>query len=1024
MRIKVNIPIYCFAIIFIVNLLFASNTSAQTDSILGSPIEDLLTTDTNLTTPINTSTPIDSTKTGLDGSETDKLLTGYNKKNIELKTGEIISNVLKVYNNTNETQKFTLDLIHPGSWQNLAASNVPYEVKSRDTLFIPIILVPNKLINGNTEVIINAFLIDLDNQQIANNYFTLHTKKKISWDVSVEPSNIFYFKNDETQKDFEYRIENTGNYKQDIFVSYKTLRGDLMLADSNDVIIKNPNYTISLESRADTTLKYRASILTNRERNYRKISINSYVPNTNYYYKKYSLYINSAEPKSLDKGAFKKGNKVDFVKLPNQTKVEEYGYPHLPLIVEATAQNLLDVNSFMSVNLRGFKQLNKKASLSYFAQLNYNRNYYTNNFLTNSPWYVGYFDDRKSIEVGQISGNVIGINGFGKGIKGSYSYLEKHKTGGFYVKSPGFFGPVRTESYGLFHTYTHNEYFNITGKFGRQTAYASNRSINSFSLLPNFNIQRKHFFSLLGAMTVRQDYNINTPSDPFYGYLVGGNYSSQFFQKKLKFNIGSRYNDRNFSTGAFKRLSINQRTGYHINEKWDSYLSTNYQNIQTYNTITTLPGYKQEMLFNNLIFTTRTERGSYQPGVYYDYRDYLSSRIHARGVSFRYSTFNFLQNFLVSAFVKTGYTVPIDFEDRKNYYTFEFSSLMRYRVWNFTSRYNYGALSTTAFNTQAYRGITPQMVRLSLQNQHQFKNKHLVLESNVIYNYGNVFSNHSIGFFPEIFYFTNNGWRFSLRGNYTFNTSNYGSIYSTDTLVIANFDENHERNFLQNFTVGATVKKEFGIPIPFIKKTAASIDFISFYDINGNGIQEKDEPTIENVVIRMGPKEVITNNKGQAEIKNIPKDTYPYFVKALDELQGWFPDVKDSLMVIADNKQYIPFVRGVKVYGDVVLDRQKIAVADTSKPFDLSKIKITATNGKTYNTLTDVKGKFEFYMPNGEYIITMDESILGNKYKLSRNNIPLTLKNTQDGVYVSFYVVENRKKVVVKEFGTPTGDGN
>lgn len=1023
MRIKVNIPIYCFAIIFIVNLLFVSNTSAQTDSILGSPIEDLLTTDTNLTTPINTSTPIDSTKTGLDGSETDKLLTGYNKKSIELKTGEIISNVLKVYNNTNEVQKFTLDLIHPGSWQNLATSNVPYEVKSRDTLFIPIILVPNKLINGNTEVIINAFLIDLDNQQIANNYFTLHTKKKISWNVSVEPSNIFYFKNDETQKDFEYRIENTGNYKQDIFVSYKTLRGDLMLADSNDVIIKNPNYTINLESRADTTLKYRASILTNRERNYRKISINSYVPNTNYYYKKYSLYINSAEPKSLDKGAFKKGNKVDFVKLPNQTKVEEYGYPHLPLIVEATAQNLLDVNSFMSVNLRGFKQLNKKASLSYFAQLNYNRNYYTNNFLTNSPWYVGYFDDRKTVEVGQISGNVIGINGFGKGIKGSYSYLEKHKTGGFYVKSPGFFGPVRTESYGLFHTYTHNEYFNITGKFGRQTAYASNRSINSFSLLPNFNIQRKHFFSLLGAMTVRQDYNINTPSDPFYGYLVGGNYSSQFFQKKMKFNIGSRYNDRNFSTGAFKRLSINQRTGYQINEKWDSYLSTNYQNIQTYNTITTLPGYRQEMLFNNLIFTTRTERGSYQPGVYYDYRDYLSSRIHARGVSFRYSTFNFLQNFLVSAFVKTGYTVPIDFEDRKNYYTFEFSSLMRYRVWNFTTRYNYGALSTTAFNTQAYRGITPQMVRLSLQNQHQFKNKHLVLESNVIYNYGNVFSNHSIGFFPEIFYFTNNGWRFSLRGNYTFNTSNYGSIYSTDTLVIANFDEN-ERKFLQNFTVGATVKKEFGIPIPFIKKTAASIDFISFYDINGNGIQEKDEPTIENVVIRMGAKEVITNIKGQAEIKNIPKDTYPYFVKALDELQGWFPDVKDSLMVIADNKQYIPFVRGVKVYGDVVLDRQKIAVADTSKPFDLSKIKITATNGKTYNTLTDVKGKFEFYMPNGEYIITMDESILGNKYKLSRNNIPLTLKNTQDGVYVSFYVVENRKKVVVKEFGTPTGDGN
>jgi hypothetical protein len=78
---------------------------------------------------------------------------------------------------------------------------------------------------------------------------------------------------------------------------------------------------------------------------------------------------------------------------------------------------------------------------------------------------------------------------------------------------------------------------------------------------------------------------------------------------------------------------------------------------------------------------------------------------------------------------------------------------------------------------------------------------------------------------------------------------------------------------------------------------------------------------------------------------------------------------------------------------------------------------VTATNGKTYNTLTDINGRYEFYMPNGDYVITMDEGILGAKYKLTRNNIPITLKSSQDGVYVSFYIVENRKKVVIKEFG-------
>ncbi len=1010
-------------------ILSFSSISAQNDSILGSPLEDLLSTDSTLTqvdTTISNTTPQinqDST-TALQGSENDKILTGFNYAEIELKQGEIISNVLKVYNNSNENIKFTLDVLSPGSWTQLTGNDSQYEVLVGDTLFIPIILVPTKLMNGNTEIIINTFIMGEDNQQIGNNFFTLKTKKSISWNVNFEPSNRFYFKNGETTKKFNYSIENTGNYKQDIFVSYKTLKGDIMLTDTNDIMLKEPNFTLSLEPNEDTTLTYKTSIITDKERNYRKISINSYLPNTSLEYKKYSMYINSSEPKSIQEGAFKKGNKVDFIKLPNQAKVDNYSYPYLPLIVEATAQNLLDVNSFMSLNMRGFKQLNEKASLSYFAQLNYSRNYYTNNYLTNSPWYVGYFDDKKTIEVGQLSGNIIGITGYGKGVRATYSYLEKHKTGIFYVKSPGIFGPVRNESYGLFHTYRHNDYFNITGKFGRQTNYIGNKNINSFSLLPNFNIQRRHFFSFIGALTRREDDNINAQVAPYVGYLVGGNYSSQFIDKKLKVNFGGRYNDKNFSTGAYKRLSFNHRSSYKLNSLWDVYLANRYQNVHTYNTYTNTLFYKQELLTNNLVFSTKTDRGAYQPGVFYDYRDFLNSRLHMRGLSFRYSTFNFLHNFLGSAFFRAGYSLPVDVieQDYKNYFTFQFSSLLRYRVWSFTTRYNYGAFSVSSLQTQLYRGVTPQWVRLSLQNQHQFKNKHLVLQSSVIYNYGNVYKNHSIGLFPELFYFTNSGWRFSLRGNYSFNSSNYGSVYTSDTLIVANLEE-PERTTNQNFTLGATVRKEFGIPIPFVKKVSASVDFVSFYDINGNGEKDKDEPSIENVVIRMGAKEVITNNEGKAALKNIPVENYDFRVFALDELTGWFPDVKDSLFVVSNTTQYIPFVRGVKVYGDVVIDRQKIAVADTSKPFDLSRIKITATNGKTYNTLTDINGRFEFYMPNGEYIITMDENILGSKYTLTRNNIPLTLKNTQDGVYVSFYIIEKRKKVIIKEFGNSNNDG-
>ena len=83
----------------------------------------------------------------------------------------------------------------------------------------------------------------------------------------------------------------------------------------------------------------------------------------------------------------------------------------------------------------------------------------------------------------------------------------------------------------------------------------------------------------------------------------------------------------------------------------------------------------------------------------------------------------------------------------------------------------------------------------------------------------------------------------------------------------------------------------------------------------------------------------------------------------------------------------------------------------------MSRIKISATRGeKIYSSLTNNAGRFEFYLPFGDYIITMDEAVLNNRLRVTRNNIPLQLKNTQDGVYVSFYIIEKRRKVIFTDF--------
>ncbi|MFT6165426.1 MAG: hypothetical protein ACJAV5_000325 [Vicingaceae bacterium] len=964
-------------------------------------------------------TIISNNETFISGLD-NKILTKFNKSNIEIEGGDIISNILKVFNTTNDTLRFTIEFLKPGDWESIDFDE-DYILAPQDTLFTPIIIIPSKLINSNTEVVINAFILDEDKRQIGSNYFTIKTIKRISWDINVEPSATYYFKNDETSKRFNLNVLNTGNGKQDIFVSYNTINNDLILKDTNGNIVKDPNFTIGIESGEDTTLTYSASIISGRIRNYRKISSNNYIPNSTSTHKRYNMFINSSEPKTAGESAFRKGNKVSFVKLPNQIKAEPFSYASAPLVVEANVQNVLDDNVFMALNLRGFKQLNKTASLSYFAQLNYSNNFYSNQYLQNSPWYIGYFDHNKTFEVGQISSNMIGISAVGKGLKASYALNESNRTSVFYLRSPDLSGSMDNQSFGISHQYSINRYFRFTGSIGRQLDYRRNRQINSFSLKSRVSLFKNHFVNLLAAGTTRDEAS-PTAQSPSLGVLFGVNYSSSFLEKRLKVNLSGRYNDRGFSYGSLERQSFNHRSNYYISENWDVYLANNYQKISSFDTRTNALFFRQNLFTNTLIFSTPTEKGSIQPGVFYDYRNTFFTRLDYRGVSLRYSSFDFQNNFLGSVSVRAGYTQPTaEGVSNKEYFTLQFNSILRYRVWSFTGRYNYGIFSVSSVQNQSNTGITPQTLRLSLQNQYQLKNRHFILESNVIYNYENTISNHTVGLFPEIFYYTNSGWRFSTRLNYTFGTRKFQFPSNSDTLGIRNFDE-PDRSYTNDLNIGVSIRKEFGVPIPFVKKNSANIKFISFYDLNGNGLREDIEPEIEDVVIRLKNIEVMTNAEGVASINNIRLGKHQFSVFSLNDLKTWFPNIEDSLFIVVKGTYYVPFTRGIKVYGDVVLDRQQLAVADTSRLFDLSRIKITAvnqSNNRVYETLTNVKGRFEFYMPNGEYIISMDSKVLTNRYSLTRNDLPVKLTQNQTGTYVSFFIVEKRKKVKVKTFESP-----
>jgi len=941
--------------------------------------------------------------------------TKFSKPTEELKKGQIISNVLKIINHADIPLNFSVDAIFPGGWKRIGSKNKIHIAKPKDTVFVPIIILPTKLINGNTEIIVNTFIIDEDGQQIGNNFFTLTTTKKVAWSIDIKNNTNFYFKNDENTKDFNFSINNNGNYNQDIFVSYTIPRKDLILTDTLLKPLIEPNKTFTLLPGEQKEIKHKIIAKSINERNENRISINNYLPLTNTQRIARTLIVNTSEPK-IRKTDLQRKTKINFIKLPNEIEVNSFGYPNLPLIVDLTAQNILDNRSFLSLNLQGFKQLNPEASLVYFTQLNYSNSFFTNNVFKNAPWYVGYFDDKKSIEIGQVNGDLIGASSSGKGIKLGYQFNEKHSAGGFYVNSNGFFSSENSIiSYGGWYKFKYNESIRLRASAGRSSNNFTERVNNSIILQPSVNFLNSHSISFISGFNNLQ-FKVNDISQSTNGYLIGTNYSSIAFKKKLRSNINVRYNDKYFSNGSSERINISQRFNYQLSKDWIAIATNNYQKSNIFNRNTDTFLYTQENFFSNVSFSKKTLKGSYQPGVFFEYRNFPNNSFVLRGLNFRYSLYNFEKNLLSSIFTRAGYAKPKDIIDSEEYFSLEMSGLFRYQTWSLTGRYNLGTFSSISSQQNQNNFSTPQSLRLSIQNQYLFPSRQFVLESNLIYSYNNIFKNHSLGIFPQLFYFSDSGWRFGLSANYMFTSSDFSSVYDTTDIGQNQNQASIGPTVNSNLNLNFSLRKEFGVPIPFTNKTAASAKFVSFLDINGNNIKDKDEVSIQNVVVKLNKHEVITNFDGEASIKNVQQGKYKLEILPLEELNGWFSNTKDSIFINEDGINYIPFVRGIKVYGDIIIDRQKIAVTDDKK-LDLSRIKISAIKGdKIYNTLTNKNGRFEFYLPFGSYTVTMDEVILNDRFRVTRNNLPIKLRNEQDGVYVSFYIIEKRRKVIFKDF--------
>jgi hypothetical protein len=948
------------------------------------------------------------------------------QKEVVIVKGQIISNVLRIKNSSEQPISLYANLNFPSNWKTLFNSDKLYTIPAMDSIFIPVRIIPAYMMFGNTKYYINVFIEDENRSQIAMDYFFGSTKKISQWELKVNPDTRIYFKNNENTAAFDIKVLNTGNENQDLMLTMAKSRYSLIVMDSTGKAVTDFKHDFSLDPKKDTTFNYTVKYVEG-ERNFKNIDIENYNPAYYNEEKQYSLYFHSEEPRRFNHSNISRNAKVDFVNLVNDNKVNPFGSDVLPLSAYLRVSNLLEDVVFSSLHLRGQKYFNNGGTLLYNTSLYFSsqENFYGDNYVKNIPWYIGYFDDKKSIQAGYVNGGAIGVQSSGKGIKGEIKFLPDNWAGGYYIRSPYFFEEARLESYGFHHRIELDNFSNLT-QYSHSHHKSADMITDVISVSPKFRLKRKHTINFTGALSNRYSYIDPSNTNSRQGYLAGAGYSSYFFQNKWKLNIRGSYTSKGFGAYGFERWFVNHHSSFTIRKDFELMIVNNYNQYkydpQHYNYIT---GYDNNyFFFNSLNLYSSKYFRSVTPGIFYDIRNNLGYNFHSRGFNLSYSKYNINENLQFSLINTIGFSRIINQPVSDEHFMYKLNTMIRYHNWGFIGFYNYGPTTPAMIYMKIQNNIMPQNLRVSLSHQYMFGNRHLVLQSMLSYMFTNIYNHHSINYSPELFYFTNSGWRFSINPVYTLYSSKFTANYVNLPDYIADQDYDFQRYTHDNFTVSIGVKKDFGIPIPTTFNEFSNIGFTTFYDVNGNKVQDENEPGIENIHIRVGNWSMITSTTGKANLKNANHGSYEFAVNSLVDLKGWFPLVSDSLPVYLDEDVNIPFVKGAKIYGSVFIDQEKI-VSSEEKKTDISGIKISATNGKTFNTLTGADGSFEFYLPFGEYIISLDETILNGRYYIMKNNYKINLDGQVENMYISFNIYEKKRKVRVKKFdGTETEGEN
>lgn len=971
----------------------------------------------------------------------------FSDSTIVLKKGEIISNLLCIKNNTDLTKEFYLELSKPSTWNVITNTNKLFTLNPNDSVFIPIRIHPKfSSMKGGTFYSINLFILNTEGRNLGSTRFFVSKPKVSKLILDVLPRSRIYFLNNEQTTNVTLNIKNLGDESQNLNLSWKVIGSGLSVSyDSNNLNRSFIDFSIKEDQDSNFTF---VSTLMVPDLNFKRVDLETYNANQIFESRKYNIRFSAVETsnasirngtkKTSNAELRKLGNSIDVVKLSNIHYMNPFGSAVVPIIWNSNLFNLVGIQPMLQNTFRTNFILPNQASVNGIFQHFFSFYSPSDQTFNNISGIVSYMSRPLDVLLGGPSffrdpilmGISTGYAG-SRGINTSLRPNDRFEINAFLGRNQSVFTnrPNSGFSFGSGVSFKPNKNLKSSFGYSQYNNTLLNRRLQNIPVGFRYKLNSKHTFQA-GFAVVNLTDSLNTNSvNSTIGNNWRLNYTGRFFENKLTQTF--TFLKRDFTAG---NLSGSFRTSYVIRSM--SNIDLEKLRIQV------VSGFFQNNFLsragaiteNYTIPTTvninvkRFKKIRTFPSIYHTYTKVGIANSHQRGIVINSNVFNYEKNTLLALSIRAGYNSYSDTLRKPEIFNAQAFIMFNYHNFSANIRYMYGPLNF--FGVQQFHYSTtryPQYIFSSVNKQHVFSNPKIVGDFSLNHSWNNILHNHNIGLTPQLYYFAKSGWRFNVMAFYNISATNSDratEFYQFQNSSSSNTENNQNILLSTNFNFSVGVRKEFGIPVPkkFAKAFYSDVTFLAFLDFNGNKVFDIDEIALENIVIRLGGYEVITDANGKAFFKNVQQKKYESLFIPLIDLNGWFTSVKDSIDINEFSTVYIPYTRGVKIEGKVEVDREKYSL-DIAGEIDLSRIKIFALDsiGNFYSTLTDLEGYYSFYVPYGKYTLNFDESILSDKFNIAENEIEIDLIEGLNGFYQSFFLFEKRRVAKKKRFDK---DGN